>query len=123
MSIRITEEQKSKALVEYAITGNMYKAALVAGVNRMTLYRESLRDNAFKKRMENAKGQYCDQLEAILDERIKDNGKGDKASALLLMFKLKAELPDKYRDRIDHKVEGNIKIITGVPRPTEQALG
>lgn len=115
---KITEEQKEKALAVYAEMGNMSKAAEAINMNRKTLQREMGRNKAFREDMQNAKAVYCDRLEALLDDRIKKPDK-DKASAILLMFKLKAEMPDKYREKIDHKVEGNVKIITGVPRPNE----
>jgi len=34
-----------------------------------------------------------------------------------LMFKLKAEQPDKYRENVSHKVEGSVKITTHIPGP------
>lgn len=116
---KITEEQKQKAIEVYAEKGNTTKAAEAIGMNRKTLQREMARSKDFKEDMETAKAIYCDGLEEILDRRIRgtDIINLDKASALLLMFKLKAELPDKYREKVDHKIEGNIKIITGVPRP------
>lgn len=116
MGIRITEEQKITAIEKYKEYGNMSLAASAINMNRKTLQREMGRSAAFKADMGDAKAAYCARLEQILDERIK-SPEGDKASALLLMFKMKAEMPDKYRERIEHKVDGDIKIITGVPRP------
>jgi len=115
---KITEEQKSKAIIVYAQTGNLTKAAHAVGLNRITLYRETKRSKTFRTELENAKAVYCDALEAILDERIEAAKDGkDKASAILLIFKLKAELPNKYRERIEHKVDTSVKIISGIPRP------
>jgi len=122
--LKITEEQKEKAIDIYAQTGNMTEAAKAVGLSRRTLEREKQRSRTFKELMTNAKAIYCDSLETILDNRIRSaEYDRDKASALLLMFKMKAEMPDKYRERIDHKVESNIKIITGVPRPTKKSNG
>ena len=119
MSRRITEEQKQIALENYIESGNLTDAANAAGVARWTLWQEGKRNKDFREALDFAKQTYNEQFEKLLDERIKDPSDlyKDKASALLLMFKLKAEYPDKYRERIDHKVEGNVKIITGVPRP------
>ena len=115
---KLNEDKKDLALVEYAKTGNMSLAAKAVGVSRWTLWNEAKRSAIFRKALDNAKGSYTDALEAILDYRIRKGlEKSDMASATLLIFKLKAEMPDKYRERIDHKVEGDIKIISGVPRP------
>lgn len=116
--MKITEEQKEKAIGAYTVSGNMSVAGKAAGVSRQTLSKEMQRCKAFSDEMKNAKAAYCDNLETILYDRIKEPSK-DKASAILLMFKMKAEMPDKYRERIEHKIDGDIKIITGVPRPKE----
>ena len=122
MSNRITEEQKNIAIKEYAVCGTMTKAAGKAGVSRQTLYEEEKRDKKFKQAMLNAKKEYIDSLEDVLDARIRSAN--DKASAILLMFKLKKENPE-YRDKFEHKVDAEIKIISGVPRPnaTQQDKG
>jgi len=117
MSKRITEEQKNKAIKEYSVTGTMTKAAKAIGMSRMTLWEETKRDKTFKQSMANAKIEYVEGLEAVLDHRIKDNN--DKASAILLMFKLKKENPD-YRDKVEHKVDAEVTIISGVPRPEKK---
>jgi len=122
MSNRITEEQKSKAIEEYARTGNLSLAGKAAGVSRITLWNESKRSKVFKTELENAKAIYTDALEELLDGYIRSGECKNTAHSNLIMFKIKAEMPDKYRERIDHKVEGNIKIITGVPRPTGQSV-
>jgi len=118
MSQRLTEEQKKKAIEAYAKHGTLNKAGEVAGVSRITLWREMKRNKAFKEAMENAKQEYVEGLENLLDERIRDGD--DKASAILLMFKLKAERPDKYRETISHKVDADIKVISAVPRPPDR---
>ena len=118
MSVKITEEQKEKAIGAYTVSGNMSEAAKVALTTRRTLEREMSRCKAFSEDMKDAKAIYTDKLEKILDDRIADPAK-DKASAILLMFKMKAEMPDKYRERIDHKVDSEVRIISGVPRPKQ----
>ena len=114
MSSRITEEQKNIAVKEFAKCGTMTRAAGKAGVCRQTLYEEEKRDKPFKTRMLNAKKEYIDGLEDVLDARIKSST--DKASAILLMFKLKKE-NHEYRDKVEHKVDAEVTIISGVPRP------
>ena len=120
MSNRITEEQKNKAIDVYAEMGTVLKASQSVSVSRQTIYEEMKRDKAFKTAMTNAKQSYIESLEAVLDRRIKD--KNDKASAILLMFKLKKENHD-YRDKVEHKVDAEVTIISGVPRPNAAKQG
>ena len=114
MSIRITTEQKKKALEIYAEHGTVTRAANAIAMCRMTLYEEMKRDKTFKQDMLNAKKEYIEGLEDVLDSRIKSAT--DKSSAILLMFKLKKE-DHEYRDKVEHKVDAEITIISGVPRP------
>ncbi len=114
MSKRITEEQKNKAIEKYAKHGTLSKAAAFISMTRMTLYEEQKRDKKFKQDMLNAKKEYVEGLEDVLDARIKSQT--DKASAILLMFKLKKE-NHEYRDKVEHKVDAEVTIISGVPRP------
>ena len=114
MSIRITTEQQKTAIEKYAKHGTLSKAAAFIGMTRMTLYEEQKRDKQFKTDMLNAKKEYVESLEDVLDARIRSQT--DKASAILLMFKLKKEDHD-YRDKVEHKVDAEITIISGVPRP------
>jgi len=114
MSNRITEEQKNKAIEVYAEMGTVLKASQSVGVSRQTIYEEMKRDKVFKQAMTHAKQAYVESLEDVLDARIKS--KTDKASAILLMFKLKKE-NHEYRDKVDHKVDAEVTIISGVPRP------
>jgi len=114
MNTRITTEQKNKAIEVYAEVGTVLKASQVAGVSRQTIYEEMKRDRSFKKTMTDAKQSYIEGLEDVLDRRIKD--KNDKASAILLMFKLKKE-NHEYRDKVEHKVDSQVTIVSGIPRP------
>ena len=114
MSKRITTEQKDIALVEYAETGNQKSAALKASVVARTLIREMGRDAAFKDAMEEAKAEYCAGLEKVLNDRVK-LGNTNK-SDLLLMFLMKKHIPE-YREKFEHRVDANVTIISGVPRP------
>ena len=115
---KVSDEVRKKAIEAYAKSGILAVAAKEAGVCRTTLWAEAKRNKAFRDALEEAKASYCDVLEIILNKRIMDGH--DKMSALLLMFKMKAEMPNKYRERIEHKVESNIKIISGIPRPDKK---
>jgi len=111
---RITEEQKNIAVEQYAKTGVQKAAADAAGVTSRTLRNEMKRSATFKEAMEEAKQAYHAYLHSILRQRIKEGT--SKMSDALLMFEMKKQMPE-YRERFEHKVEGNIKIISGIPRP------
>ncbi len=112
---RITPEQKAKVIEALAKSGNNTIAAQHAGIDRHAITRECKRDKKFAADVLASKDAYADVLEAILDNRIKNDK--DKMGAILLMFSLKANRPDKYRELSTVKHEGNIRIISGVPRP------
>ncbi len=115
MSERITTEQKNKVIDALRRSGNNTIAAAHASISTKTILRERKRDKKFDAECQAARDDYADVLESIADKRIRDDT--DKASAILLMFRLKALRPDMYRDNQTVHHEGDIKIITGVPRP------
>ena len=116
---KLTENQRAKAIEAYTISGNMSKAGKAIGVCRQTLSEEKKRNKAFKEAMENAKETYVDSLVEIAWARA-ESGESKMADTLL-MFLIKAGRPE-YRDKqeITAKVDGNIKIISGIPRPKEE---
>ena len=115
--IILTEEQKNKIIEALAKSGNNAIAAQYAGIDRRQILKQCKRDKQFADDVQSARDAYADYLETIMDKRIKD-GK-DMASATLLIFRMKALRPDIYRDVQTVKHEGNIKVISGVPRPKE----
>jgi len=115
MSERITEEQKEVAVSVYRLTGLITEAAKTAGVSRVTLWKEQKRSITFKKAMEDAREEYADQLEKEGDTLTRD--RHDMPSVTWRIFRLKALRPDMYRERVDHKVDTDIRIITATPRP------
>ncbi len=114
MSNRITEEQKNIAIEQYALTGNQKSAASATNVTARTLRNEMGRSVIFKDAMQEAKLAYDASLLEILRERIKEGT--SKFSDTLLMFEVKKHMPE-YREKFEHKIDANIKIISGVPRP------
>ena len=117
MRKKLTEELKKAAVEAYEKTGNLTVVAQIVGVSRGTLAAEANRSGRFRIALDNAKAVYCELLEDVLDKRIRNPDSTDKASALLLMFKLKAEMPEKYREYIEHKVDTRIEVRTAIPRP------
>jgi hypothetical protein len=49
--------------------------------------------------MEQAHQRHVEYWESLMDERLQ-NPKGNRGSDVLLMFKLKAEKPEKYREEV-----------------------
>jgi len=118
---RITPDQQETAVEAYTNYGTLHMAARAVGTSRRTLARVIKENEEFGLEMEQAKLTHIDLLENILLQRIQE-GKG--RSDLLLMFKLKAELPNKYRDNITQRHEGtiNLQVISGVPRPQKEVI-
>ncbi|HQN10229.1 MAG TPA: hypothetical protein PK569_21915 [Thermoanaerobaculia bacterium] len=102
-----------KALEEL---GNVFRACQVVGVARNAVYEFRDEDEEFRKRWKEALDVYVERLEAEADERatrgllvpvvgrIGDGcdgiiGTERKPSDPLLMFRLKALAPDRYRER------------------------
>jgi hypothetical protein len=78
-------------------------AARHAGVTARTVYRLRIKDEDFALDMEEAISAAVGSLEAECDDRARDLYNADgklirKGSDLLLIFRLKALLPHKYRD-------------------------
>lgn len=114
---KLTDELKKLAVKVYAETGNQKNAAIAVGVSLRTLQNEMSAVSQFKEDMEEAKLGYNARLIDILRGRIEA---GDsKMADVLLMFEMKRHMPE-YRERYEHKVDADIKIITGVPRPKEK---
>ena len=116
---KLNPAQQEIAVEAYTNYGTLHMAAKSIGTSRRSLARAIKADEEFAQEMEQAKLTHIDLLENILFERIQE-GKG--RSDLLLMFKLKAELPNKYRDNVTQRHEGtiNLQVISGVPRPVKE---
>ena len=116
---KLNPAQQEIAVEAYTNYGALHMAAKSIGTSRRSLARAIKADEEFAQEMEQAKLTHIDLLENILFERIQE-GKG--RSDLLLMFKLKAELPNKYRDNVTQRHEGtiNLQVISGVPRPVKE---
>jgi hypothetical protein len=103
-------------------TGNVSESVKQAGTYRRTVYDWKKTDEAFAAAWEDALEHYADSLEFHADDRAKGwlepifdkegnvVGHKRKYSDLLLMFRLKAIRPEKYRERIDQNVTGNVTV-------------
>lgn len=151
--IRHTPTAKKAAfLVAYAVSGNVAKACLDAGIHRSTHYDWLETDAKYKERFAYAQQEYEDLLVAEADRRAKEGtakmkffkgepimvphpflkefvefrGPGGEVmerevpvmvpyieheySDVLLMFRLKALNPVRYRDRVDFSGEIDVSV-------------
>jgi hypothetical protein len=87
-------------LAAYSELGTILHAARVAGIHRDTVNKWISADlYSFKKRMEYAHQDYREFIEGLIHERLV-NPQGNCGSDVLLMFKEKAEWPEKYREEV-----------------------
>lgn len=125
----LTTKKKKLFLKFLAECGNVSKACESAELSRPTVYRHKKEDTAFAEAWDEAESIYVDSLEAEADRRGRDGvskpifyqgqqvGETREYSDNLLMFRLKALRPDKYRERQTKNEDTNVvgvKYIAGV---------
>jgi hypothetical protein len=87
-------------LAAYAKTGKRAQAAKEAGISVWCVEKWIATDvYGIRKRMELAHQEYVESQEELMDNRLA-NPQGNRGSDVLLMFKLKAEAPEKYREEV-----------------------
>jgi hypothetical protein len=80
--------------------GTILHASRVVGIHRTTVNLWLSADlYSFKTRFELAHQDYQEFLEGLIRERLVDP-QGNRGSDILLMFKAKAEMPEKYREEV-----------------------
>jgi hypothetical protein len=85
-------------LAVYDKTGHRGQSAKEAGITIWCVDNWVQTDvYSIKKRMKEAHQRYVESLEELMDERLL-NPTGHRGSDVLLIFKLKAEAPEKYRE-------------------------
>jgi hypothetical protein len=90
------QARKAKALERFlellSESGNITLSAQGSGISRAWVYALMEKDASFRERVEQAREESVERLEAIARAR------AEAGSDLLLMFLLKANKPEKYRD-------------------------
>lgn len=116
----LTAKKREAFILALAVTGNVSAACKKAKVSRQTVYLYKREDPAFAAAWDEAEAIYVELLEAEADRRAAKGTlkpvfyKGAKVGTVreysdtLLMFRLKALRPDKYRERADVKHSGNV---------------
>ena len=115
----IKDLNKRAFLNAYVDCGGIAKASTLAGNSRNCIWYWKRDDDEFDKAFTVAteiyQGNYLSELEQILKERAND----PKApmSTVALFFALKAEAPDKYREKslIDKAIIGDITVKLAIP--------
>jgi hypothetical protein len=117
------EKRKGKFLVLYSQSGYVAQAANEAGLPLRTLYNHLKSDAEFKEEMSQARKESVLKLEDEARRRAMDGVLVPKTVAgkqvmvreysdTLLIFLLKGNKPEKYRDRVDHKA--SVQVSTDV---------
>jgi len=117
-----TRPKKERFLQAVALTGNITTAAQAAGCNRAAHYKWLEKDEYYPARFEAAMEQASDLLEqearrravAGVDKPVYQNGgvvgTVRQYSDVLLIFLMKGAMPEKYRERIDQRVEARFDV-------------
>lgn len=109
---------KVEMVREYANTGRIGQTCEVVGITDDTHYEWLEADPEYAKNMAAAKRRFVEKLEAEADRRAAEGvnrpiyqggkrvGTVKDFSDLLLIFRLKGEAPDKYKDRVANEHSG-----------------
>lgn len=127
---KIQHPKKAAFLAAFAKCGNVSGAARAAKIDRTMHYDWLSDDPDYSKAFADAKAEACDWLEEEARTRAEKGWlepvfyKGEKIgsirkkSDLLLIVLLKANMPDKYRDNVQHIFDPNqplvVKRVSGV---------
>lgn len=123
-----TTGKKKKFLASLKVTGNISESSRFAKIHKATVYGWRAADADFAAAWQEALDEYADRLEKEADRRAVEGwlepvfyegeecGHKRKFSDTLLIFRLKALRPEKYRERVETEVKGlNITAYLGNP--------
>ena len=100
-----TQQLKKSALKGYLEFGTITAGCLGANINRCTWYKWIKTDPEFETKVENAKEEVTDGLEQVAITRAKGG------SDTLLIFLLKGNRPDKYKERTLNEIDPSEKFL------------
>ena len=118
----ITPKKKEEFIGDFRTTGNITKSARNLGLTRQAIYQWMEKDEAFKEAVDNAAEEALDLMEAECKRRAEEGCdrpvfyQGNECGAIreysdtLMMFFLKGNRPDKYKDRTDINVTGTLTV-------------
>lgn len=121
-----TAKKMEKFLLALAETGNISKACKKSGLSRPTAYEHRKTNEAFAAAWAQATEIYLEVLEAEADRRAVQGtlkpiyqrgikvGTVREFSDTLLIFRLKALAPEKYRERAQVDHSGRVGMVIGI---------
>lgn len=93
-------DNQTAFLQAYAHFGKLYKAAHETNTSINTVESwQHMDTHGFRSRLHHAHEVYVEYWESVMDSRL-ETPQGNRGSDILLMFKLKAERPEKYREEV-----------------------
>ncbi len=119
---KVTPQKKAQFLERLAETASVTAAAAATKISRKTWYQHRNADKEFSKSWEVALDEGTDALEDEAVRRAHEGvlkpvfhggkkvGEIREYSDTLLMFSLKARRPEKYRERVDNRVSGDVNV-------------
>ena len=129
----VTPEKKREFIEHFRETGNVTKSARALEMTRQTVYSWINEDEQFKEEFENAQEEALDLMEAECKRRAEDGclkpvfyqgmkcGEILEYSDTLMMFFLKGNRPEKYKDRGEIEHKGNVLFsVVYENRPVEE---
>ena len=138
---KFTPKKEETFLLALTENGNVSKASEIVGISRRRMYDLKKENSDFAAAWDSAVEVYIDLLEAEADRRAREGvekpvgfHKGEhqgtfvkEFSDTLLIFRLKALRPEKYRERVDAKVTGDVtvvrKVYTAAAKAPEKSKG
>ncbi|MGE0420734.1 MAG: hypothetical protein AB7O88_00640 [Reyranellaceae bacterium] len=126
--VALTPERLAKFLGALAASGNVRASAEAAGITPKAAYQAKAKDERLAEAWDDARDTYAASLERELNERVfkglrrpvfqggKLVGHETLKSDALLLAALRANMPEKYSDKLDarHHVSGGVLIVPGV---------
>lgn len=120
---KATAKKKEAFLKAYAGNGNITKSCEIAGICRKTYYLWVDSDQAFVEALKVADEMFNDKIEAEIDRRAIEGikkgvyYKGElvhtelEYSDTLLIFRAKARMPEKYKERSETNIRSDVPFI------------
>ena len=112
---KVRWEKQERFLKAYARTGTLCGADKETGIHWSTrAYWISTNMWGFRDRLKAAQEEYTAYWESHMDQRL-ESPQGNRGSDILLMFKLKALAPEKYRESVNiNDTSGIISVLKGL---------
>lgn len=122
----ITHPNKLAFLENYPKFRITKQTTAAIGINECTVYDWFNRDEVFYQAFQAIKKRIQQETIEIHEKNIQSVATDPKTPAQSRIFGslviLRAEAPEKYREKSEHHISGDIKVISYIPRPVEWQL-